>query len=325
MSARELKRSSGILLPLFALPSKYGIGSLGAEARAFIDFLSEARQSWWQLLPLGCTSCGDSPYQCLSTFAGNSYYIDLEELVSEGLLKEAECPALFWGAEELRVDYGALYKNRPIILRKAFERARGRYSRELKRFREENAFWLEDFALYMALKRLFSMRAFGEWPRALRQRKPWALKLARAALKDDIEYHIFVQYLFFRQWAELKAYARERGVGLIGDLPIYVAMDSSEVWASPQYFVLDEKGLASEVAGVPPDYFSAEGQLWGNPLYNWEKLKAEGYGWWKRRTEAAAGLFDGVRIDHFRGFESYWAVPAGEENAKKGRWLKGPG
>lgn len=321
-----LKRSSGILMPLYALPSPYGIGTLGKAARDFVDFLSRAGQSWWQMLPVGPTSYGDSPYQSPSTYAGNPYFIDLDTLVADGLLTRNEVDALDWGNDPERVDYGKLYENRYILLQKAMTRGWTRDAAQVAAFVEKNQGWLPDYALFMALKRHFGMVCWLEWPdEAIRLRKPEALTRYRQKLAKDIRLFTYIQYLFFTQWSALRDYAHEKGVGIIGDLPIYVALDSVDVWASPECFQLDEKGFPTEVSGVPPDYFSEDGQLWGNPLYNYEAMAENGYAWWINRVDGASKLYDILRIDHFRGFESYWSVPYGEKTAKNGHWVKGPG
>ena len=321
-----IKRSSGILMPIFSLPSPYGIGTMGAAARDLVDFLAEAGQSWWQILPVGPTSYGDSPYQSPSTFAGNPYFIDLDLLVEDGLLEQSEIDALDWGSDPERVDYALLYQNRYILLQKATDRGWGRDADRVAAFERENAAWLPDYALFMAIKRHFDMRSWLEWPEEdVRLRKPAALDKYRKMLAADIRLFTYIQYLFFSQWSALRAYAHQKGVGIIGDLPIYVALDSVDVWASPESFQLDEKGFPVDVSGVPPDYFSEDGQLWGNPLYDYEAMQKDGFGWWIRRVEGAAKVYDVIRIDHFRGFESYWAVPYGEKTARNGRWVKGPG
>ena len=321
-----MERSSGILLPILSLPSPYGIGTMGKAAYRFVDFLAKAGQSFWQMLPVGPTSYGDSPYQSFSAFAGNPYFIDLDMLREEGLLLQTEIDAVDWGTDPKRVDYAKIYENRFALLEKAKERGWARDAAAVSRFTAENARWLPDYALYMALKRHFGMQAWTEWEdEAIRLRRPDALENYRRELAGDIELFIYIQYLFFRQWNALRDYAKGRGIGIIGDLPIYVAMDSADVWAEPQFFQLDEKNIPYEVSGVPPDAFSAEGQLWGNPLYDWEEMKKDGYGWWIRRVDGAAKLYDVLRIDHFRGLESYWAVPYGDPDAKNGRWVKGPG
>ena len=321
-----MKRSSGILMPISSLPSPHGIGTLGAEARKFVDFLADAGQSWWQILPVGPTSYGDSPYQSFSAYAGNPYLIDLDLLCEDGLLTPAEVNAVSWGTDPTRVDYSAIYNGRFPLLHLAMERGWERDADKVKAFSEENDAWLPDYALFMALKRHFGMSAWTEWPdEDIRLRRPEAVARYREELADDIRLFTYIQYLFFRQWEALRSYAHEKGIGIIGDLPIYVAMDSADVWADPRAFQLDERNVPAEVAGVPPDYFTADGQLWGNPLYDWDAMKADGYTWWIRRIAGASRLYDILRIDHFRGLESYWAVPYGETTAKVGRWVKGPG
>lgn len=321
-----IKRSSGILLPIAALPSEGGIGTLGRAAYEFVDFLAAAGQSWWQILPAGPTSYGDSPYQSFSTFAGNPYFVDLEELCRQGLLSPEEWNTLEWGGNPRYVDYGTVYRQRFGVLAKAAERAWQRQPEAIQEFVQANAGWLPDYALYMAVKKHFGMRAWTEWEdEAIRLHRPEAVAAYTEKLQEDVRLFEYIQYEFFAQWQKLRAYAREKGIGIIGDLPIYVAMDSADVWAGPENFQLDEENLPLEVAGVPPDYFSKDGQLWGNPLYNWERMKQDGYGWWIRRIDGAARLYDVVRIDHFRGFESYWAVPFGAKTAREGRWVKGPG
>lgn len=328
MQSRDnyIKRSSGILMPIFSLPSPYGIGTLGKAARDFVDFLKEARQSWWQILPVGPTSYGDSPYQSPSTHAGNPYLIDLDLLREDGLLEQAEIDGMFWGNDPSRVDYGALYQNRFDLLKKAKDRGWERDAEEINAFSEANAYWLPDYALFMALKRHFDMKPWLKWEdEDIRLRKPEAMAKYQKELADDISLFTYIQFLFFKQWNALRIYAHEKGVGIIGDMPIYVALDSVDVWASPENFQLDEKGNPCEVAGVPPDYFTAEGQLWGNPIYNYEAMRENGYEWWVKRIEGASKLYDVIRIDHFRGFESFWSVPYGEKTAINGRWVKGPG
>lgn len=321
-----MKRASGIILPISSLPSPHGIGTLGEAAYEFVDFLADAKQSWWQILPVGPTSYGDSPYQSPSAFAGNPYFVDLDLLVADGLLEKDEVEGISWGEDPARVDYALLYEMRPKLLRKAAERGYSRDAAEVKEFREANSTWLEDYALFMSIKEHFGMVAWNEWPdEDARLRKPEALKRYASELKDDIDYYIYVQYLFFKQWEALRTYAHAKGVKILGDMPIYVAMDSADVWANPQCFQLDEKNVPYEVAGVPPDYFSADGQLWGNPLYDYDAMEKDGFAWWVQRVAGAGRLYDALRIDHFRGFESYWAVPYGEKTARNGHWVKGPG
>ena len=319
-----IDRSSGILMPMSSLPSPYGIGTMGKSAFQFVDFLAAAGQKYWQLLPLGPTSYGDSPYQSFSSFAGNPYYIDLDLLIRDKLLKPAEVRDRDWGDDPARTDYGKIYENRFAVLRLAFERGAERYAEEIAAFRRENA-WLDNYALFMAIKRSQGMRAWTAWPEALRLRREDALREAREELKADVDFFVFVQFLFYRQWEALRAYAKEKGISFIGDVPIYVALDSADVWSEPRFFQLDEKNVPTEVAGVPPDPFTEDGQLWGNPLYDWDAMKKDGYGWWIRRIDGAKKLYDVLRIDHFRGFESYWAVPYGDTTAKNGVWKPGPG
>ena len=313
-------------MPISSLPSPHGIGTLGAEARKFVDFLAAAGQSWWQILPVSPTSYGDSPYQSFSAYAGNPYFIDLDLLCEDGLLTPEEVNAVNWGADPSRVDYSAIYNGRFPLLHLAMERGWERDADKVKSFSVQNDTWLPDYALFMALKRHFGMKSWTEWPdEDIRLRRPEAVQRYQKELADDIRLFTYIQYLFFRQWEALRAYAHEKGIGIIGDLPIYVAMDSADVWADPRAFQLDERNVPAEVAGVPPDYFTADGQLWGNPLYDWDAMKADGFSWWVRRIAGASRLYDILRIDHFRGLESYWAVPYGETTAKIGRWVKGPG
>ena len=321
-----MKRSSGILMPVSSLPSPYGIGTLGKAAYEFVDFLADAGQRWWQMLPVGPTSYGDSPYQSFSTYAGNPYFVDLDMLREDGLLTQEEIDAVYWGSDPARVDYAAIYNGRFALLAKATERGWDRDSEELNAFMEQNRTWLPDYALYMAVKRHFGMRAWTEWEdEDIRLHRPVAVEKYRRELWEDVRLFTYIQFLFFKQWNALRSYARKKGIGIIGDLPIYVAMDSADVWSDPRSFQLDEKNVPTAVAGVPPDYFSEDGQLWGNPLYNWPAMEADGFGWWIRRVDGASKLFDVIRIDHFRGLASYWAVPYGETTAKKGRWIPGPG
>ncbi len=319
-----MKRSAGILLPIFSLPSPYGIGSLGASAWEFVDFLRAAGQSWWQVLPVGPAGEGNSPYTSESTFAGNPYFIDLDLLAEDGLLKKSELESLKTPSTD-KVDYSAVKKSRDILLHKAFSRVSGTEAEAARTFAKRNP-WLEDYALYCAAKTHFDNAVWTEWPdKDLRFHKKAAIEQWRAALAEEIAYHSCVQYWFFRQWEALKKYANRQGVHLIGDLPIYVSLDSSDVWGNRKEFLLDKDGRPTKAAGVPPDYFSKDGQLWGNPLYDWPAQKANGYRWWVRRIRGASRLFDAIRIDHFRGLESYWAVPAGAKTARNGVWEPGPG
>lgn len=318
-----MKRASGIIMPVFSLPGKYGIGTFGKEAYDFIDFLSDAGQKYWQVLPMGPTDCGNSPYSSLSVFAGNQNFIDFEQLIEEGAVDRKEVEMIDWGSGD--VDYDKVIPGKKKILKSAYLKAYGSVKEEVSDFAENNISWIYDYALYMALKEHFDGLPWYEWEENIRLREQEAVEKYRSELKDSINYHIYVQYLFFKQWDKLKKYAEDKDVKFIGDIPIYAAMDSADVWASPENFQLDEKNMPVDVAGVPPDYFSEEGQLWGNPLYDWEAMKNDGYGWWIRRIGAAERLYDVIRIDHFRGLESYWAVPATEKTAVNGEWRKGPG
>lgn len=316
-------RASGILMHISSLPSPYGIGTMGKGAYRFADFLHEAGQHYWQLLPLGPTGYGDSPYQSCSTHAGNPYFIDPDLLVEDGLLLPQEAAEVANAVRGERVDYGFQYATRLNLLYKAFERGRDRYARELDAFRTEQP-WVDDYALFMAVKRSRNMAPWNEWPEEIRLRRPSALQTYATAFAEDMNFFIFVQFLFFRQWNALHDYVASLGMEIIGDLPIYVPYDSCDVWTHPELFQLDEDGTPTAVAGVPPDCFTEDGQLWGNPLYDWEKMRLDGYRWWNDRVRAAAELFDVVRIDHFRGLESYWSVPYGDETARNGKWVKGP-
>ena len=296
-----MKRSSGILLAVSSLPSPYGIGTLGKAAYEFADFLHDAGQHYWQMLPLGPTSYGDSPYQSFSTFAGNPYFIDLDMLIDDGLLKKSEVAKCQWGTEPRYVDYGKIYESRFKVLALAKQRGWQRDAEQVAAFREENCRWLEDYALYMACKRHFGMKSWTEWPdTALRLRKsPEVLEQYRTKLQEDVELFIYIQFLFFRQWTALREYLHQQDIQVIGDLPIYVPMDSADVWAEPEFFQLDDQCIPTAVSGVPPDYFSEDGQLWGTPLYRWDVMQEDGFGWWIRRIDGAGKLYDVIRIDHF--------------------------
>ncbi len=317
-------RSSGILMHITSLPSPYGIGTLGKAAFQFVDFLQAAGQRYWQILPVGPTGYGDSPYQTFSTYAGNHYLIDLDLLVEEGLLEPEEIASVTWSEDPTKVDYGILFAQRLTVLKKAFARFRAQES-SIASFAEEERSWLDEYALFMAIKSHFGGAPWSEWPEEIRNHKPEAVEYYRSELQEEIQFHCFLQYEFFVQWKALRSYAHAHGVQIIGDVPIYVPLDSADVWSSPRSFQLDKERRPRCVAGVPPDYFSADGQLWGNPLYDWVRMKKDGYSWWIARMRAAAGLFDVVRIDHFRGIESYWSVPYGELTARNGVWVKGPG
>lgn len=318
-------RTSGILMPVFSLPGKYGIGTFGKEACHFIDFLEKAGQRYWQLLPLNPTHFGDSPYQSFSSAAGNPYFIDLEILTREGLLEEKDYADVDFGSEPGQVDYEKLYQNRLPVLRKAFLRFQP--GEDYARFCREQADWLEDYALFMAIKDAHGGVSWREWEEPVRRRQPAALEAFRQQHARALDFYRFIQYLFFRQWEALKAYAHTHGIRIIGDMPIYVADDSADVWAHPRQFDLDEELLPRVVAGCPPDAFTEEGQLWGMPVYDWDYMKREPipYSWWRQRMRRALETYDVVRIDHFRGFASYYCIPYGAANAKKGVWRQGPG
>lgn len=318
-------RASGILMHVTSLPGPNGIGAMGKPAHRFVDFLEQAGQKYWQVLPLSPTGYGDSPYQSFSAFAGNHYLIDLELLVDEGLLRREEVEAVSWSGQEDRVDYGILYENRGPVLYKAYERFLGMPNRAFHQFIQRQQDWLQDYALFMALKEEFQGKPWQEWPDGLRLRQPEEMAAYREKLKYKIAFQYFLQFKFFEQWDRLHRYAKSKGVRVIGDVPIYVPLDSADVWSNCQLFQLDEDRKPRLVAGVPPDAFTADGQLWGNPLYDWEKLRATGYAWWLHRLRAAGRMYDVVRLDHFRGFESYWAVPAEDDTARRGHWLPGPG
>ena len=319
------KRKCGVLLPISSLPSKYGIGCFDKKAYEFVDALKAAGQSYWQILPLGPTSYGDSPYQSFSTFAGNPYFISLEELIKEGVLTKKECDSVDFGDNEASVDYAKLYEGRMILLRKAYERSNIYMDSEFRKFQEEEAWWLKDYALFMAVKKRFGGVQWSEWAEDIRLRWQNALDYYREEMYFEIEFQEYMQFKFRQQWMKLKAYANEKGIQIIGDIPIYVAMDSADTWANPWLFKLDEKNCPTQVAGCPPDGFSATGQLWGNPLYNWEVHRNSGYEWWIKRIANCFRLYDVVRIDHFRGFEGYYAIPGGAATARDGVWRQGPG
>lgn len=318
-------RKGGVLLPVSSIPSKYGIGTFSKQAYEFVDFLERAGQSFWQILPLGPTGYGDSPYQSFSTFAGNPYYIDLEELIKKGWLTKEECDACDFGSDDGYVDYEKIYLSRFRILKIAYERSNIKEDKEFGKFKEDNAAWLEDYALYMAVKNSFHGISWIEWEEDIRLRKPEAMKAYKEKFADEIEFYQFQQFVFAVQWLALKAYANKKKISIIGDIPIYVAFDSADTWANPELFQLDESCTPTGVAGCPPDSFSATGQLWGNPLYKWEYHKETGYEWWMHRISYCYRLYDVVRIDHFRGFDEYYFIPYGDTTAEFGHWEKGPG
>jgi len=325
--ARPNPRGSGLLLHPTSLPGPYGIGDLGPAAYLWVDTLVRAGQKWWQVLPLGPTGYGDSPYQCFSAFAGNPYLVSPDSLVQDGLITAADLPNRPF--PEDRVDFGPVIQFKVALLQRAWERFRAGAAAALKpefeAFCDEAAGWLDDFALFMALKDAHGGASWLTWELPLVRRDDAALAAARSRQADSIRQHQFRQFLFFKAWRALKAHANTQGVRLIGDIPIFVSSDSADVWAHPENFQLDEHRQPVAVAGVPPDYFSKTGQLWGNPLYDWEALKASGYDWWVQRFRATLEQVDLVRLDHFRGFEAYWRVPAGMPTAEIGAWTPGPG
>ena len=320
-----MERTAGILMPISSLPGKYGIGCFNLKAYEFVDFLRDAGQTYWQILPIHPTSYGDSPYQSFSTFAGNPYFIDLEALIAEGVLSNAECDSVFFGDEEDDINYAALYDGRKILLTMAYERSRISENPEYQKFTADNGWWLEDYALFMALKDFFNGQCWYEWPEDIRLRYDYALDHYRRELYFDIEYQKYLQFKFFQQYGWLKNYANSQGVKIIGDIPIYVAMDSADTWANPRLFQLDDRNMPTAVAGCPPDGFSATGQLWGNPLYRWDYHRETGFDWWLTRLWYVYRLYDVTRIDHFRGFDEYYSIPYGHKTAEFGHWEKGPG
>lgn len=317
-------RQSGILLHITSLPSPEGLGTLGQEARDFSNFLHKAGMRIWQVLPISPTGYAESPYQCFSTYAGNPLLIDLRTLKKQGILKTEEAYPQDHNPE--KADYASVidYKNRMLAL--AFDQSRDKLAAKVKKFRKDNALWIEDFALFMAIKKSFGGISWQDWPdNDIRMRKPKAMKWYQERLKDQVDLQVFIQYLFFDQWFALKDYANKKGIQLFGDMPIYVAEDSADAWANPMVFQLDAQRRPTHIAGVPPDYFSADGQRWGNPLYNWAYLKKTGYQWWIDRLHAMNRIFDITRVDHFIGFANYYAVPANEQTARNGHWVIGPG
>ena len=321
----EVMRSSGVLMHISSLPSPYGIGTMGKEARKFADFLEKSGQKYWQILPICPTSYGDSPYQSFSSFAGNPYFIDLEYLCKEKLLKKAECESFPWGKKADKVDYGVMYESRYKLLKIAFERFLRAEPDDFEAFCEKEADWLSDYALFMAVKDRFDGVAWNEWAEDIRLRWSNAMDYYRRELYYEIEFYSYLQFVFMKQWKKLKNYANINGIEIIGDIPIYVAFDSADAWANPELFQFDAENLPTAVAGCPPDGFSADGQLWGNPLYRWDYHRETGFDWWIRRIAYCSELYDVVRIDHFRGFDEYYSIPYGDTTARNGHWEKGPG
>ncbi len=328
-------RQCGILMPISSLPGSGGIGSFGKQAYRFVDFLSKAGQQIWQILPLSPTGYGDSPYQSCSAFAGNPYFIDLEQLAADGLLDKADITGVCWGTDAAKVDYGQLYQHRFTVLRKAYQnflqQCSGLHHMDLYlpddwyAFTLHNESWLPDYALYMTGKTVYQMASWQDWPELLRERDPAEVEKFRQEHQEEVGFWTFLQYEFDKQWSALKAYAGEKGVQILGDMPIYAAADSADAWTGGRLFERNEDGSFARVAGCPPDFFSATGQLWGNPVYDWNYHRETGFAWWIRRMRRSLELYDIVRIDHFRGFDTYWAIPAGNETAQFGQWEKGPG
>lgn len=318
-------RGSGILLPVFSLPSNYGIGSFSDSAYRFIDQLKIAGQKYWQILPIGPTGYGDSPYQSFSTFAGNPYFIDLDKLIEEGLLSKKECQDMDYGDNIRYIDYEKIYLSRFPILRKAYSRSNYEGKAEYISFQKENEDWLEDYALYMAIKDSYGGLSWVQWEENLKYRDKKTLELYGRKLGKDIGFYKFIQYVFSKQWAEIKSYANNNGIKIIGDIPIYVAFDSADTWSHPELFQLDDDLNPIAVAGCPPDGFAEDGQLWGNPLYNWEVHKESNYAWWIKRIHMSFKWYDKLRVDHFKGFDEYFSIPYGEATARNGKWMKGPG
>ncbi|MBR2944099.1 MAG: 4-alpha-glucanotransferase [Clostridia bacterium] len=314
-------RETGILLPVSALNSKYGIGSFSKEAYKFIDWMKEAGQGYWQILPMGPTSFGDSPYQSFSSFAGNPYYIDLDTLVEEGLLNVDDCLVDF-GKDERMVDYSKIYNNRIPLLKKSF--LRFKKDESYYSFLSKNAFWIDDYALFMTIKEENGGKSWQYWDKDYKNREKEAIKKIREKYSDKIEFWKYLQYKFFQGWNKLKSYANKQGIKIIGDIPIYTALDSADVWSLPELFQLDENKTPTSVAGCPPDGFSEKGQLWGNPLYKWETHQRSNYDWWKKRIRNAFEMYDVLRIDHFRGFDEYYSINYGDPDATNGKWEKGP-
>ena len=321
---KPLPRGVGVLMPVASLPSAYGIGTFGQAAYDFVDFLHAAGQRYWQVLPLGPTSYGDSPYQSFSAFAGNPYFIDLDLLVAEKLLTRRDIPRK-WGDSPDDIDYGRIFEARFPVLRKAFSRSTHKSAPDYADFLQENAFWVNDYAEYMAVKEHFGWKGWQNWPREIRRREKKPLTALLRKLAVEADFWRFCQFKFYEQWGRLKAYANESGVEIIGDIPIYVAFDSADVWANPHLFELDGELNPTHVAGVPPDYFSKTGQLWGNPLYRWDIMQADNFAWWRERMRFTTVLYDVVRIDHFIGIVRYYAIPAAEETAVAGHYREGPG
>lgn len=322
----DIERGSGILMHISSLPGKYGIGTLGKCAYEFCDFLHKSRQKYWQILPLGQTSYGDSPYQAFSAFAGNPYFIDFDILREEGLLAKEDYDNKNFGDNPEAVDYGLMFTEKMKVLRKAYKNFQADNNEQFKNFIESESDWIDDYSMFMALKYEFNFISWNEWDEKLKCRDKETLEKYKDKLKDEINYWKFIQYEFFKQGKKLKKYANDKGIKIIGDIPIYLAQDSSDVWSNPEIFLMDQDTLKPlKVSGCPPDAFSEDGQLWGNPVYDWSYLEKTKFTWWINRIKASLNLYDILRMDHFRGFEAYWSVPYGDKTAKNGKWVKGPG
>ncbi|SKC85738.1 4-alpha-glucanotransferase [Maledivibacter halophilus] len=320
-----IERGSGILLHITSLPSLYGIGTFGREAYKFVDFLEKAGQKYWQILPLGTTGYGDSPYQSFSAFAGNPYFIDLDLLVQEGILNKEDFQNINFGEDKRNIDYEKIFNNKMSILRYSYKNARKTVKDKILVFKENNIDWIEEYSLYMIAKTRFNLKSWQKWDEDIKLRRPEAMRYYKENYEDEMNFWIYLQYQFFKQWKNLKKYANNKGVKIIGDIPIYVAEDSADVWGNRELFLLDNKYKPIKIAGCPPDDFSETGQLWGNPIYNWNLMEKRGFDWWIKRIKANSKLYDIIRVDHFRGFQAYWEVPYGDETAADGRWVKGPG
>ena len=318
-------RASGILMPIFSLPSEYGIGTFGKEAYNFVDFLKKSGQRYWQILPLGITGFGNSPYQSISSYAGNPLFIDLELLCEQKLIDKSLIEALDWGGDLSCVDYDKVKSNKYKVLRTAYINFKSSAITDYSLFEEKNAYWLEDYAVFSALKDKYGDVSFEKWEKEIVNREEKAMKELKAQLSDEIGFYKFIQYIFSKQWFKLKEYANSNGILIVGDIPIYVAFDSADVWSDRNQFLLDEELKPKAVAGCPPDAFSEDGQLWGNPLYDWSYMKNDGYSWWIKRIDYCTKLYDVVRIDHFRAFSAYYSIPYGDKTAVNGVWKKGPG
>lgn len=321
-----MNRSSGIIMHIASLPGKYGIGTFGREAYKFTDFLKKSGQKFWQILPLGPTSFGDSPYQSFSAFAGNPYFIDFDILKKDKLLKKSDYDSVNFGEDQEDIDYGLIFVEKIRVLRKAYENFKFNKPDDLEKFEEKESYWLDDYSMYMALKNHFSLKSWQNWDDDIRLREKEAMDRYKRELEDEVGFWRFLQYEFFKQWNSLKDYVNKQGIEIIGDIPIYVSEDSADIWSNPDAFLLDKKTLKPlKVAGCPPDIFSETGQLWGNPIYDWKHNDKTEYRWWIDRIRQSLSIYDWVRIDHFKGFESYWSIPYGDKTAENGEWIKGPG